>query len=40
MEYGWMTHALLWLIGLMSVVAAVGTVGALFTLGRSSYKKD
>lgn len=40
MDYGWMSHALLWLIGLMSVGAAVATVGALFALGRANYRKD
>ncbi|WP_162722368.1 hypothetical protein [Microbacterium sp. PM5] len=40
MDYGWMSHALLWIIGLMSVGATVAVVGALFTLGRSGYRKD
>lgn len=40
MDYGWMSHALLWIIGLMSVGSAVAVVGALFTLGRSGYRKD
>ena len=40
MDYGWMSHVLLWLVGLMSVVATVGAIGALFSLGRSGYHKD
>lgn len=40
MDYGWMSHALLWLVGLMSVVATVGAIGAMFSLGRSGYRKD
>ncbi len=40
MDYGWMSHALLWIIGLMSVGATVAVIGALFTLGRSGYSKD
>lgn len=40
MDYGWMSHAFLWLIGLMSIVATVGAVGALLAMGRSGYKKD
>jgi len=40
MDYGWMSHALLWIIGLMSVGATVAAIGALFTMGRSGYRKD
>ncbi|MCT9820583.1 hypothetical protein N3K63_09845 [Microbacterium sp. W1N] len=40
MDYGWMSHALLWLIGLMSACAALGAVGALVALGRSNYRRD
>jgi len=40
MDYGWMSHAFAWLIGLMSVVAVVGAVGALWSMGRSGYRKD
>lgn len=40
MDYGWMSHALLWLVGLMSVVATVGAIGAMCSMGRSGYRKD
>lgn len=40
MDYGWMSHALGWIIALMSVCATIGAVGALVALGRSSYSKD
>ncbi len=40
MDYGWMSHALLWLIGLMSVVATLGCAGAMWALGRAGYRKD
>jgi len=40
MDYGWITRAFLWLIGLMSVVAVIGTAGALWSMGRSGYRKD
>ena len=39
MDYGWMTHALLWLIGLMAAAGAVGVIGAFWSLGRSGYRK-
>jgi hypothetical protein len=35
-----LSHALGWLIGGMTVCAAVFTMGALFSLGRSGYRKD
>ncbi|WP_259461159.1 MULTISPECIES: hypothetical protein [unclassified Microbacterium] len=34
------SHVLLWLIGAMSVCAAVATAGALFSLGRGGARKD
>ena len=34
MDYGWMSHALMWIVGLMSVCAGVGAVAAMFSLGR------
>lgn len=40
MDYGWMSHALMWLIGAMSVVATVGGAAALFAMGRADYRKD
>ncbi len=40
MDYGWMSHALMWLIGLMSVGALVGAVAAMWSMGRSGYRKD
>ena len=35
-----MSHAILWFIGLMTVCGAVASLAALFVLGRSSYRKD
>lgn len=35
-----LSHAILWLIGAMAVCATVFTVGALFSMGRSGYRKD
>ncbi len=40
MDYGWFSHALLWLVGAMSVCATVGAIGALWALGRSGYRKQ
>lgn len=40
MDYGWMSHALLWIIGAMSLVATVGAVAAMWSMGRSGYRKD
>lgn len=40
MDYGWFSHVLLWTIGAMSLVAVVATAGALWSLGRSGYRKD
>ena len=40
MDYGWMSHALMWIVGLMSVCAGLGAVAAMFSLGRSGYRKD
>lgn len=39
MEYGFISHALLWLVGLMTVVTTVGVVGALWSMGRQAYRK-
>ncbi|GEP46838.1 MULTISPECIES: hypothetical protein [Microbacterium] len=40
MEYGWMSHALGWIIGIMTVAATLGAAGALFSMGRTAYRKD
>ncbi|WP_281423622.1 hypothetical protein [Microbacterium flavum] len=40
MDYGWMSHALMWLVGLLSLGATVGAVAAMVSLGRSGYRKD
>ncbi|WP_336632546.1 MULTISPECIES: hypothetical protein [unclassified Microbacterium] len=39
MDYGWMSHALMWIIGAMSVCATLGAVGAMYAMGRSEYRK-
>lgn len=33
-------HALLWLIGAMAVCTSVVTIGALFSMARTGYRKD
>ncbi|MGO1508270.1 hypothetical protein [Microbacterium sp.] len=35
-----LSHAILWLIGAMTLCATVLTVGALFSMGRTGYRKD
>lgn len=40
MEYGFASHALLWLIGAMSVVGVALTVFGFWSMGRSAYRKD
>lgn len=40
LDGAFLSHALLWLIGTMTVCAVVGSFGALFAMGRSSYRKD
>ncbi|MFJ4174574.1 MULTISPECIES: hypothetical protein [unclassified Microbacterium] len=34
------SHVIAWVIGAMTVCAAVTTFAALFSLGRSGYRKD
>jgi hypothetical protein len=40
MDYGFWSHAILWLIGAMAAVGAVGVVLAFWSLGRQGYRKD
>lgn len=40
LDGAFLSHALAWLIGLMSLGAVVLSFGALFSLGRSGYRKD
>lgn len=40
MDYGFWSHALLWLIGGLAAVGAIGTVLAFWGLGRQAYRKD
>ncbi|WP_277884366.1 hypothetical protein [Microbacterium sp. H1-D42] len=40
LDAAFISHAILWLIGLMAVGAVVATFGALFAMGRSGYRKD
>lgn len=37
MDYGWMSHALLWFVGVATLITTVGVTVALFSMGRSSY---
>lgn len=40
MDYGWLSHAILWLIGAMALVTTIGAMTALLSLGRQAYRKD
>ncbi|MFT4259939.1 hypothetical protein [Microbacterium sp.] len=40
LDGAFLSHAIAWLIGAMTICAAVVTLGALFSLGRSGYRKD
>ena len=40
MDYGFWSHALLWLIGAMAAVGGLGLVLAFWRLGRQNYRND
>lgn len=40
LDAAFLSHAIAWLIGAMTICAAVVTFGALFAMGRSGYRKD
>lgn len=40
MDYGWFSHVLMWVIGLMSVGATAAAGLALFSLGRQGSRKS
>ncbi|KJL49226.1 hypothetical protein RS84_00339 [Microbacterium hydrocarbonoxydans] len=40
LDGAFLSHAIGWLIGAMTLCAAVVTFGALFAMGRSGYRKD
>ncbi|HZU94647.1 MAG TPA: hypothetical protein VFF85_13545 [Microbacterium sp.] len=40
LDGAFLSHAIGWLIGAMTLCAAVVTFGALFSMGRSGYRKD
>jgi len=40
MDYGFMSHALLWLVAAMSALGLIGLVGAFWSMGRSGYRGD
>lgn len=40
LDGAFLSHAIFWLIGAMSLCAVVGVFGALFSMGRSGYRKD
>jgi hypothetical protein len=40
LDGAFLSHALLWLIGAMTVCAAATSFIALFAMGRSGYRKD
>jgi len=39
MDYGFASHVVLWLIGAMAAVGGVVTVLAMWSMGRSAYRK-
>lgn len=39
MEYGWLSHVLLWVIGAMTLGSIVSVSLALFSMGRQEYRK-
>jgi hypothetical protein len=40
LDGAFLSHVILWLIGAMALCASVVTIGALFSMGRTSYRKD
>lgn len=40
MEYGFWSHALLWLIGAMAAIGGLGVILSFWGLGRQAYRKD
>ncbi|WP_435746158.1 hypothetical protein [Microbacterium sp. PMB16] len=40
LDGAFLSHVLLWVIGAMTVCAIVGSFAALFSMGRSGYRKD
>jgi hypothetical protein len=34
------SHLVLWAVGGIALLGAIGTVGAFFSMGRSGYRKD
>ncbi|MFJ2370548.1 hypothetical protein [Microbacterium sp. NPDC087665] len=40
LDGAFLSHVLLWVIGAMTVCAAIGSFAALFSMGRSGYRKD
>ncbi len=39
MEYGWLSHVLLWVIGAMTLGSIVSVTLALYSMGRQGYRK-
>ncbi len=40
MEYGTLSHLLLWAVGGIAALGLVGTVIAFWSMGRQAYRKD
>ncbi|MGL3151101.1 hypothetical protein ACSS7Z_12160 [Microbacterium sp. A82] len=40
LDAAFISHAIFWLIGAMTLGATVLTIGALFAMGRTGYRKD
>lgn len=39
-DYGFASHVVLWIIGLIAAVGGVATVLAMWNMGRQAYRKD
>ncbi|NYE19792.1 hypothetical protein [Microbacterium immunditiarum] len=40
MEYGFLSHVVLWIVGAIAAVGTIGTVLAIWSIGRAAYRKD
>lgn len=40
MEYGFLSHLLLWTVAAIAGLGTIGTVVAFWSMGRSAYRKD
>jgi hypothetical protein len=40
MDYGFLSHVLVWVIGAITAIGGVGVVLAFYSIGRAAYRKD